>query len=1083
MKASGENFVYDMVKDPTCFAVNRQEPHADFLVCKSIEEALEEKSSFRVSLNGIWKFHYAGNYGGTISGFERPEYSCEGWDDIRVPAHIQMEGYDAPQYVNTQYPWDGREEIMPGEVPERFNPVASYVKYFEVPEWFDRERVYISFQGAESGIALWLNGQFVGYSEDSFTPSEFFLSPYLKKGKNKLAAQVFKWTSGSFCEDQDFFRFSGIFREVYLYTTPKVHIRDMKAETVFRDGDERETASACGQKTESGLTDRYQDGTLELTMQVNIDPESDTGKEKAGQISLSLYMPGKGFGKESLDESLCVLVKKAALCAGENRYALPVKEPRLWSAEKPDLYRLLVQVFDENLVLQEVFLQDIGFRQFEIKDSIMYLNGKRIVFKGVNRHEFCCESGRVVSDEDTLRDVLTMKRYNINAVRTSHYPNSSILYKLCDRYGLYMIAENNMESHGSWDAFVKNQAPAESVVPGDNMEWLAAMLDRVNSCYERDKNHPSILIWSCGNESFGGKVICEMAQRFRALDDKRPVHYEGIFHDRRYPETSDMESQMYPSAADIRKYLEKHRDKPFICCEYTHAMGNSCGGMELYTDLTEEEPLYQGGFIWDYIDQSLTKRDRYGETFQAYGGDFGDRPTDYSFSGNGIVYGGDRKPSPKMQYIKYNYQNIRIVIDAEDGRFTVKNRNLFVSTEGFDCVLTLFRNGKTAAEEKRAVCVEPLGEEQFSLPEDFRPEILAEAGKAGVYSIVVSFRLREDTLWAEAGHEVAFGEMSFTIEETGAKAAGTPVHGAGLSVCVKKPFTVIHGFNNIGVRGEEFEVLFSTLHGGLVSYRYAGKELFAQMPKPNFWRAMTENDRGNMMTDRYSQWKIASLYVTPKEEVTDGEHHYYNSTLPEVKEEADCVTVHYTYHMPTRPVSSCRLTYSVYGDGTVKTILSYDPVPELGDMPEFGVLFKLDADYDNVTWFGQGPEETYADKLAGSRLGIYKNRVADNMAKYLVPQECGNKMGVYWASVTDDKGRGLLFAGDKMNFSALPYTPHEIENAAHAYELPRRHYTVVRAAEGQLGVGGDDSWGAWPKEETRLDVSRKKEFGFFFKGI
>lgn len=1057
-----ENFVYDMVKNPTCFAMNRQEPHADFLACKSIEEAFQEKSSFRVSLNGIWKFHYARNYRGTIIGFEKPEYSCEDWDDIRVPAHIQMEGYDSPQYANVQYPWDGREEIVPGEVPEHFNPVASYVKYFEVPQHFDKERVYISFQGAESGIVLWLNGQFVGYSEDSFTPSEFFLSPYLKEGKNKLAAQVFKWTSGSFCEDQDFFRFSGIFREVYLYTIPGLHIRDLKAETVFSDG--------------------YKEGTLELTLDAMVNGEnsgSGETKKAAGQIGLSLYMPGKGFGQECLDEDLCVLVKKEALCAGKNRYALHIKEPKLWSAEKPNLYQLLVQVFDENLALQEVFLQDIGFRHFELRDSIMYLNGKRIVFKGVNRHEFCCESGRVVSDEDTLQDILTMKRHNINAIRTSHYPNSSILYKLCDRYGLYMIAENNMESHGSWDAFVRNLVPAESVVPGDNMDWLDAMLDRVNSCYQRDKNHPAILIWSCGNESFGGRVIYEMAQKFRRLDDKRLVHYEGIFHDRRYPATSDMESQMYSSVADIRKYLEKHRDKPFICCEYTHAMGNSCGGMELYTELTEEEPLYQGGFIWDYIDQSLTKKDRYGRTFQAYGGDFGDRPTDFSFSGNGIVYGGDRKPSPKMQYVKYNYQNIKIEIDEKKGCFTVKNRHLFTDTKQYECVVTLSRDGKKVKEQWQEVSVRPLEEETFSLPAVFAKE----SKLPGVYGIVVSFRLKEDTPWAEAGHEIAFGETSFKIEAAGVKEAGIPVYGADLSICVKKPFTVIHGFNNIGVRGEEFEVLFSTLYGGLVSYRYAGKELLAQMPKPNFWRAMTDNDKGNLMSDRYAQWKIASLYVTPKEEITDGEHHCYNSIAPKVREEKEHVTVVYTYRMPTMPKSSCELAYTVYGDGTVKTVLSYDPVPELGDMPEFGVLFKLDADYDNVTWFGQGPEETYADRLAGSKLGIYKNRAEDNMAKYLVPQECGNKMGVYWASVTDKKGRGMLFAGDKMNFSALPYTPHEIENANHDFELPKRHHTVIRVAEGQMGVGGDDSWGAWPKKETLLHVSGKKEFGFYFRGL
>jgi len=1054
---SDRNFTFDMVKDPACFAVNREKAHADCLPCKSVEQALEEKSGFRFSLNGIWKFHYARNYGNAIRGFEKPEYDCGDWDDIRVPAHIQMEGHDMPQYANVQYPWDGREEVMPGEVPERFNPVASYVKYFEVPEHFYRERLYISFQGAESGIALWLNGHFVGYSEDSFTPSEFFLSPYLKEGKNKLAAQVFKWTSGSWCEDQDFFRFSGIFREVYLYTAPRVHVRDLKAEAL--------------------LSENLREGTLELTLDVADNRE---GRKKAGNISFSLYEPGKGFGEERLDEDLCVLVEKDILAAGENRYALNLENPKLWSAEEPNLYQLLIQVYDENLALEEVILQEVGFRRFELKGSIMYLNGKRIVFNGVNRHEFCSESGRVVSDEDTRRDILTMKRHNINAIRTSHYPNGSALYKLCDRYGLYMIAENNMESHGSWDPVESGLAGPGLIVPGDRPEWLSCMLDRVNSCYQRDKNHPAILIWSCGNESFGGRVIYEMAQKFRELDGGRLVHYEGVFHDRRYNETSDMESRMYAPAAEIKAFLAEHRDKPFISCEYSHAMGNSCGGMELYTRLTEEEPLYQGGFIWDYIDQSLTGKDRYGRPYQAYGGDFGDRPTDYEFSGNGIVYGGDRKPSPKMQYIKYNYQNIRITIDAEKGIFRVKNKNLFVNMDSFDCVLALSGNGKALAREKRKISVAPLQEESFELPADF-----AKKRKGpGVYGITVSFCLREDTLWAKAGHEVAFGEASFVREEEEKGEAGVVAWGTGLRICVKKPFEVVRGFYNIGVRGEEFDALFSVLSGGLVSYRYAGKELLVQAPKPNFWRPMTDNDRGRLLAERYGQWKIASLYLTHKkaEKVNEWKY-FYTGIAPKVEETEEHVTVTYAYRMPTEPRSGCELSYRVYGDGTIRVALSYDPVSGLPDMPEFGVLFKLDADYDKVKWFGQGPEETYADKLAGSKLGVYENRVEDNMARYLVPQECGNKMGVYSASVTDGRGRGLLFAGDRMNFSALPYTPHEIDNAMHAFELPERHYTVIRVAAGQMGVGGDDSWGAWPQPESLLDVSGRMEFNFYFRGI
>jgi beta-galactosidase len=661
----------------------------------------------------------------------------------------------------------------------------------------------------------------------------------------------------------------------------------------------------------------------------------------------------------------------------------------------------------------------------------------------------------VPQEEELLQDIMTMKRNNINAIRTSHYPNDSRLYRLCDRYGLYMIAENNMESHGSWDPYERGICDSDYIVPGDHPEWEAMMLDRVNSTYQRDKNHPSILIWSCGNEAFGGSVIKKMSDRFHELDSTRLVHYEGIFHDRRYNDTSDMESQMYPSVASIQAFLAGHRDKPFICCEYTHAMGNSCGAMHKYTDLTDTEPLYQGGFIWDYVDQSLTKKDRYGKEFQAYGGDFGERPTDYNFSGNGIVYGGDRTPSPKMQEVKYNYQNITAEVSAEQVR--VINKNLFTRTSAFACTVTLSRNGIPMRQKPLVTDVAPLSEETYTLP-------FVKEETPGEYTVTVSFALKEDTLWANAGHEVAFGQAVYTVD------AAAP------EVC-KKQLTVVYGKHNIGVRGEDFEVLFSGLYGGLTSYRYGGVELLESALKPNFWRAPNDNDEGNQMMARYGQWKLASLYLSHKDFET------YAWDMPKVEEAESSVTVTFRYHLPTRPLSDCTVAYTVYGDGTIETTLTYDPIKELGDMPEFGMILKMNADYDQLKWYGMGPEETYADRCKGAKLGIYQNAVADNMARYLVPQECGNKTGVRWAEVTDLRGRGLRFEGDAMNFSALPWTPHELENARHPYELPPVHYTVIRASLGQMGIGGDDSWGARTHPEYLLDISRKMEFTFRFRGI
>lgn len=1042
------------IHDPKFFKENCMAAHSDHVTYKNEAEAMEQNSSFRLSLDGIWKFHYAKNDAQTIPGFEAENYNCRPWDDIRVPAHIQMEGYDIPQYANIQYPWDGREDVWRDAVPTDFNPVASYVKYFTLPEGFVKNGLYISFQGVESGFALWLNGSYVGYSEDSFTPSEFDLTPYVKEGENKLALKVFKWTSSSWCEDQDFYRFSGIFRSVYLYTMPKVHVYDLKVQPVVAES--LESADLVLDMEICGKVETVEKSADDAKMQnvsaiITLTGSRDDSKEgAAGSVSENtIFSETISFQPNNTSDTIRFTDTGAATVHFEQE----VNHPNLWSAEHPDLYTLTVELFDESGNSVEFISQNIGFRRFEMKDGIMTLNGKRIVFKGVNRHEFSSKTGRAVSKEEVLQDIITMKQNNINAIRTCHYPDASGIYELCDRYGLYMIAENNLESHGSWDAASHGLVPKDTIVPGDNMDWEPMMLDRVNSCYQRDKNHPAILIWSVGNESYGGKVIFDMSEKFRAVDPHRLVHYEGIFNDRRYEGTSDMESQMYTSVENIKKFLAEHKEKPFICCEYTHAMGNSCGAMHKYTDLTDTEPRYQGGFIWDYIDQSILKKDRYGQEFQAYGGDCGERPTDYNFSGNGICYGGERDASPKMQEVKFNYQNISVAF--EEHSFTVVNKNLFADTSEYQCIVILQKNGTVVKKQKMDTNVVPLSSGSYEIP-----FVIPEDAE---YAVTVSFVLREDTFWAKAGHEVAFGQKVYKKEVKFA--------------VPEKPLQVVRGKVNIGVKGDDFDCLFSLLNGGLVSYRYAGKEMIEKIPMPNFWRAPVDNDNGSMAPGRYAQWKIASMYISHR---NGG---MFDNVPTTVEETEHSVTITYTYYMPTTPAAKCQVAYTVFGDGTVETKLTYDPVEGLPDMPEFGMMFKLNADYDNVEWYGYGPEETYADRRHGAKLGIYKNKAADNMAKYLVPQECGNKVGVRYAKVTDYKGRGLLFSGDELSFSALPYTPHELENAAHPYELPQVHYTVVRVALAQMGVGGDDSWGAWVHPEYNIDVTKPLEFTFRFRGI
>ena len=1005
-----ETFQYKIVADPEIFQQNRLPAHSDHLYFGSPEAAGKGEPDLKMSLNGTWKISYADTYAKAEKSFFSVSHDCSNWDEIPVPAHIQMHGYDVPAYINTQYPWDASDEILPGQIPERFNPTADYVRFFDLPDFMKGKPVIISFQGVESGFALWLNGHYVGYSEDSFTPSEFDLTPYVQEKDNKLAVQVFKWTGGSWLEDQDFLRFSGIFRDVYLYTYPQVHVRDMRVKTI--------------------LDDSFENATLHLEL-------------KATAKGMVTVMLNKG------DITVC---DRAYPMDEMTTIDIPVSHPQLWSAEAPDLYDLILTVSDQDGAYQETITEKVGFRRFELKDHIMTLNGQRIVFRGVNRHEFSAKTGRVMNEDELRQDLVTMKQNNINAIRTCHYPNNTLLYRLCDEYGLYVIDETNIETHGTWDAIERGLKDISFSLPGNRPEYLELILDRGRSMFERDKNHPCILIWSLGNESYGGKDFYEFDQAFHSWDDTRLVHYEGVTHDRRYPKTSDIESTMYFPVTEIKAYLEEHKDKPYISCEYAHAMGNSCGALWKYTDLAETEPLYQGGFIWDYIDQSLTLTDRYGKTYQGYGGDFGDRPCDYSFSGNGIVYGDDRMPSPKMQEVKYDYQAIRISFDGNEA--VIANRNLFTNTDAYDCLVTLKQEGRLIKQAKCPCSVAPLSEGRLAIPFDVPAD-----GKE--YVVTVSFCLKEDTIWAKAGHEVAWGQKTYGVYTDLKEHSGK--------------LEVVHGFNNTGVYGEHFAAIFSGLHGGLVSYKYDGREMIKRLPKPNFWRAMTENDMANLLPFRAGQWKAASTYVTHKDK--DGRAW----TPYQIEELGDTIRITYTLHLATQPRIDCLLSYLVWPDGEIRVSLEMDASKVDQELPAFEVLMTMDADFDQLTWYGLGPDETYVDRNH-AKLDVYSNEVKDNVARYLVPQECGNKEQVRWARVTDKDGHGLAFEVNGLGFSAMPYMPQEMENAQHTNELPPVLNTIIRIGC-QMGIGGDDTWGAKTHPEFMLDPKKPLSITFSFKGI
>ena len=547
------------------------------------------------SLNGRWYFNYAKNPNERFVDFYKEDIDCHYFDMIDVPGHIQMQGYDQMQYINTLYPWDGHEKLRPPHISSDDNPVGSYVCYFEVNEALKNKTTRLVFDGVETAYYVWLNGEFIGYSEDSFTPSSFDVTYALKDGENKLAVEVYKRSSASWLEDQDFWRFSGIFRDVSLYAIEDIHINDLFVKTTLKNN--------------------YKD----VQVSVNLDVIA----KKEGYLNTALY---------DQNNNIIYQAKQLPL----TNFSFGLTNVNLWSSENPYLYKLLLTVYDHDDNLVEVIPQKIGFREFKMDQGIMKLNGQRIVFRGVNRHEFAADKGRAITKEDMLYDIKFMKMHNINAVRTSHYPNQSLWYDLCDEYGIYLIDEANLESHGSWQKL--GACEPSWNIPGNLPQWHDVVVDRANTMLQRDKNHPSILIWSCGNESYAGTNIVAMANHFRENDPTRLVHYEGCVWNRDYCEATDMESRMYAKAKEIETYLQGNPAKPYISCEYMHAMGNSLGGMKHYTDLEDKYAQYQGGFIWDYIDQAVYYTNGYGEKVLGYGGDFKERYTDYNFCGDGIVF-------------------------------------------------------------------------------------------------------------------------------------------------------------------------------------------------------------------------------------------------------------------------------------------------------------------------------------------------------------------------------------------------------------------------------------------------------------
>ncbi|MBO1513781.1 glycoside hydrolase family 2 TIM barrel-domain containing protein [Metabacillus bambusae] len=1022
--------------NPEIFQLNRLDAHTTLMPFRTVDEALKgdrSSSEFFQSLNGHWKFAFYENPEKRNQSFFKKDFEASEWNEIKVPSHWQLQGYDYPQYTNLRYPWEGKEDIKPPFAPTNYNPVGQYIQSFTISENWKDQPVYLNFQGVESAFYVWVNGEFVGYSEDTFTPSEFDITPYLIDGENKLAVEVYRWCDASWLEDQDFWRLSGIFRDVYLYSTPNLHINDFFVITE--------------------LDDEYKDAELKIEAKIKNSFEQIV----TGYIfEAMLYDHQNNF----------VLVDPLRISLDMNGQQVisvftstSVKNPFKWSAESPYLYTLVLTLKDNNGAIIETESCKVGFRKFEIKDGLMKINGERIVFKGVNRHEFASDKGRAVGYDDMVNDIKLMKQHNINAVRTSHYPNNPLWYELCDQYGLYVIDETNLETHGTWKYGQKEEG---ETVPGSKVEWRDNVLDRCNSMFQRDKNHPSIVIWSLGNESFGGDNFIKMHDFLKKNDPTRIVHYEGIFHFRKSEAASDIESTMYISPEGVERYAKSaaflEKAKPYILCEYSHAMGNSCGNLYKYTDLFERYPIIQGGFIWDWKDQALKTKTKEGTPYLAYGGDFGETPHDGNFSGNGLIFA-DGTISPKIIEVKKCYQNVRLTASKfEDGLVEVVNNFLFTNLNKFELVWNLSENEVVIETGITEIDVEPCSTKTIKLPYTISDVKLPTSE----YVLTISLQLKENTVWAEKGHEVAFEQ--FVINKT---------KSALETKTVNLPETkVTQDENFLSVVGKEFKVVFNKKTGTLESYLFNHINLINGGMRPNFWRAMTDNDRGNKLDQRSLTWREA------------GVNRVLSSFLID---EVDSMTTMVTseYRLATTTTSHCKTTYTITGDGEVTVDFILTPGENLPEIPEIGMLATLDDSFEKITWYGKGPYENYWDKEKGAKIGLYTGKVIDQYVPYLKPQECGNKTGVRWAFLSNEQqGVGLKISGlPILELNALPYTPFELEEHDHAYKLPTSDKTVVRINYKQMGVGGDDSWGQKTHPEFTLFANRDYSYSFKLKGM
>jgi len=993
-------------ENPQMIGRNKETPRATATPFADAESALAGDASaspWTVSLNGKWSFNWSQNPAQRPTEFFRPDFDVSGWGTIPVPANWQLHGYGYPIYTNVRYPWGDPD---PPRVPHDFNPVGSYRRTFTVPEDWAGRQIYLSFGGVSSAFYLWVNGQEVGYSQGSRTPAEFNITDFLVPGENVVALEVYRYSDGSYLECQDFWRISGIFRDVSLYSWDDLHIRDFQVHT--------------------DLDPSYE----------NADFGIDVWVRNLGEDDRPFSVEAQLFDADDQPVFDRLTASASAAADGEVKVRLDrqVSDPPKWSAEEPNLFRLVVTLRDTDGAAVQSVSTNVGFREVEITGGQLLVNGVAVLIKGTNRHEHDPDTAHVMSTEGMIRDILIMKQHNINAVRTSHYPDVSEWYDLCDFYGLYVIDEANIESHGiGYD-------PDKTL--GNKPEWGKAHLDRTISMVERDKNHPSIIIWSLGNEAGDGVNFTATSSWIRERDASRPVHYERA----ELGPNTDIYCPMYERIPKIVEYAETYDDRPLILCEYSHAMGNSNGNLKEYWEAIYSHERLQGGFIWDWVDQGLRQPvpGRPDEFYFAFGGDF-EPPGVYhddNFLMNGLV-SADRVPHPGLLELKKVYQYITAIpIDFGQGKVEIKNGYAFIDLDRFDGFWELKGDGDVIATGRLpSLDAAPSESQIVTVP---LPTVEPQPGVE--YWLNLRFRLAEDTLWADRSHEVAWEQFKLDLEAEAPKP----------DVANMPPLAVEKGKGQITVSSDGFAVQFDVATGTISSFLSDSTELIRSGPRPNFWRAPTDNDRGNDMPKRCAPWKSASSNWG----VQSASVKQLGAAEIEVRFEGSFADVG----------STNEVVYTVLGNGEIVVKHAFTPgAEELPELPRFGMQLAVPGGFETVTWYGRGPHESYWDRKAGARVGVWSGTVDEQFVDYSEPQENGNKTDVRWVSLTNDEGAGILVIGEPLiAFSAHHYTTDDLENAKHSYQMEHREDITLNIDMQQTGVGGDDSWGARTHDEYTL---------------